>query len=535
MATENLKEVNQMFDTVLILDFGSQYSHLITRRVREFGVYCELLPCTQKMADLHFKPKGIILSGSPYSVYDKDAPRVDPAVFDCGVPILGICYGLQEMTNLMGGKVESCDHREYGYAMLKLNKHPQNPIMDALFNSLDGEAEVWMSHGDQVTAVAPGFEVIGYTNTAPFAAVAHNEKPFYGIQFHPEVTHTSIGKIVLKNFVIDICKCDASWTMESFIDKEIARIRALVGPTGRVIGAVSGGVDSTVAAKLMHEAIGDRFHGILVDNGVMRLNECANVKKMLVDKMGINLKIADASDLFLDRLKGVTDPETKRKIIGNTFIEVFEDEAAIIDKECGGEIEYLLQGTLYPDVIESISFKGPSATIKTHHNVGGLLEDMKLKLIEPLRELFKDEVRKLGSLLGLDDELVWRHPFPGPGIAIRVLGEVTREQVQIARLADNIYIEEIKKGGFYRQISQAYAALLNVKAVGVMGDKRTYEQVIALRAVTTTDFMTADVMTGAEWFMTLKRISSRIINEVKGVNRVVYDISSKPPATIEWE
>jgi GMP synthase (glutamine-hydrolysing) len=323
--------------------------------------------------------------------------------------------------------------------------------------------------------------------------------------------------------------------MEEFVEKEIARIRKIVGPTGRVIGAVSGGVDSTVAAKLMHEAIGDRFHAILVDNGVMRLNECENVKKMLVDKMGINLKIADASDLFLDRLKGVTDPEKKRKIIGNTFIEVFEEEAAKVDKECGGEIEYLLQGTLYPDVIESISFKGPSATIKTHHNVGGLLDDMKLKLIEPLRELFKDEVRELGKILGLDDELVWRHPFPGPGIAIRVLGEVTREQVQIARLADNIYIEEIKKGGFYRQISQAYAALLNVKAVGVMGDKRTYEQVIALRAVETTDFMSADVMIGAEWFLTLKRISSRIINEVKGVNRVVYDISSKPPATIEWE
>jgi GMP synthase (glutamine-hydrolysing) len=323
--------------------------------------------------------------------------------------------------------------------------------------------------------------------------------------------------------------------MEEFVDKEIARIRQIVGPHGRVIGAVSGGVDSTVAAKLMHEAIGDRFHAILVDNGVMRLDECANVKKMLVDKMGINLKIADASDLFLDRLKGVTDPEKKRKIIGNTFIEVFEDEAAIVDKECGGEIEYLLQGTLYPDVIESISFKGPSATIKTHHNVGGLLEDMKLKLIEPLRELFKDEVRELGKILGLDDELVWRHPFPGPGIAIRVLGEVTREQVQIARLADHIYIEEIKKGGYYRQISQAYAALLPIKAVGVMGDKRTYEQVIALRAVETTDFMSADVMIGAEWFLTLKRISSRIINEVKGVNRVVYDISSKPPATIEWE
>ncbi|KAG2209428.1 hypothetical protein INT47_008270 [Mucor saturninus] len=530
-----VEHMNEAFDTILILDFGSQTSHLIARRIREFGIYCELLPCTQKMADLHFKPKGIILSGSPYSVYDSDAPRVDPAVFESDVPVLGICYGLQEMTKLMGGKVEACEHREYGYAMLDIHRFPDHPFADKLLQGIQGPAEVWMSHGDQVTGAAENFLVIGTTGTAPFAAVVHKDKPFFGIQLHPELTHTACGKDVLRNFVTSICQASPSWTMESFVEKEIARIQQIVGPTGRVIGAVSGGVDSTVAAKLMHEAIGDRFHAILVDNGVMRLDECANVKKMLVDKMGINLKIADASDLFLDRLAGVTDPEKKRKIIGNTFIEVFEAEAAIVDKECGGEIEYLLQGTLYPDVIESISFKGPSATIKTHHNVGGLLEDMKLKLIEPLRELFKDEVRELGRILGLDDELVWRHPFPGPGIAIRVLGEVTREQVQIARLADHIYIEEIKKGGYYRQISQAYAALLPIKAVGVMGDKRTYEQVIALRAVETTDFMSADVMIGAEWFLTLKRISSRIINEVKGVNRVVYDISSKPPATIEWE
>ncbi|KAI8576414.1 hypothetical protein K450DRAFT_257166 [Umbelopsis ramanniana AG] len=534
-AQDSVTQVNEMFDTVLILDFGSQYSHLITRRVRELGVYCELLPCTQKMADLHFKPKGIILSGSPYSVYDHDAPRVDPAVFDADVPVLGICYGLQEMTNHMGGSVIPCDHREYGHAMLTVHKHPNNASMDKLFAGLEGEVQVWMSHGDQVSKAAEGFQVIANTRTAPFAAVAHESKPFYGIQFHPEVTHTVCGQALLKNFVLDICACKADWTMESFIDKEIERIRKIVGPTGRVVGAVSGGVDSTVAAKLMHEAIGDRFHAILVDNGVMRLNECQLVKKMLGDHMGINIKVSDAADLFLGKLKGITDPETKRKIIGNTFIEVFEAEAALIDKECGGEIEFLLQGTLYPDVIESISFKGPSATIKTHHNVGGLLEDMKLKLIEPLRELFKDEVRALGKLLGLDDELVWRHPFPGPGIAIRILGEVTPEQVAIARHADHIYIEEIKANGYYRQISQAYAALLPVKAVGVMGDKRTYEQVIALRAVETKDFMTADIFASAEWFQCLKRISSRIINEVKGVNRVVYDISSKPPATIEWE
>ncbi|CEP12274.1 hypothetical protein [Parasitella parasitica] len=531
----SVEHMNEAFDTILILDFGSQTSHLIARRIREFGIYCELLPCTQKMADLHFKPKGIILSGSPYSVYDKDAPRVDPAVFDSGVPVLGICYGLQEMTNLMGGKVEACDHREYGYAQLQIQTFPDHPFADKLFKGIESPVEVWMSHGDQVTGIADGFNVIGTTNTAPYAGVAHKDKKLFGIQFHPELSHTVCGKAILHNFVLDICQAKASWSMGEFVNKEIARIRQIVGPAGHVIGAVSGGVDSTVAAKLMNEAIGDRFHAVLVDNGVMRLNECENVKKMLADKMGINLKIVNAADLFLDRLKGVTDPEKKRKIIGNTFIEVFEAEAAIIDKECGGEIEYLLQGTLYPDVIESISFKGPSATIKTHHNVGGLLEDMKLKLIEPLRELFKDEVRELGKILGLDDELVWRHPFPGPGIAIRVLGEVTREQVEIARLADHIYIEEIKKGGFYRQISQAYAALLPVKAVGVMGDKRTYEQVIALRAVETTDFMSADVMIGAEWFLLLKRISSRIINEVKGVNRVVYDISSKPPATIEWE
>ncbi|KAF9581545.1 GMP synthase (glutamine-hydrolyzing) [Lunasporangiospora selenospora] len=456
-------QVHEMFDTILILDFGSQYSHLITRRIREFGVYCELLPCTQKISELSWKPKGIILSGSPYSVYDQDAPRLDPEVFTIGVPVMGICYGLQE-------------------CLVSI-------------------------------------------------------KPFFGVQFHPEVTHSIDGKQIIKNFVIKICQAAQNWAMSEFIGKEIARIRAIVGEKGQVIGAVSGGVDSSVAAKLMHMAIGDRFHGIMVDNGVMRHNECAQAKKMLVDKMGINLKIADASDRFLGNLAGVTDPEQKRKIIGNTFIDVFEEEAKAIDEECAATghapVEFLLQGTLYPDVIESISFKGPSATIKTHHNVGGLKENMKLKLIEPLRELFKDEVRELGKLLGMDDELVWRHPFPGPGIAIRILGEVTKSQVEIARKADYIYIEEIKKAGLYRQIAQAYAALLPIKAVGVKGDKRTYEQMICLRAVETSDFMTAD------WFPfpydVLKKISSRICNEVNGVNRVVYDVSSKPPATIELE
>ncbi|KAK9712693.1 GMP synthase (glutamine-hydrolyzing) [Basidiobolus ranarum] len=533
----NTADTSKLYDTVLILDFGSQYSHLITRRIREVGVYCELLPCTQKISELPFKPKGVILSGSPYSVYDTDAPHVDPAVFDLGVPVLGICYGLQEITWVNGGKVAPCDHREYGHAMLNITKHDEHPFIDRLFNTLEGQMQVWMSHGDQLSEPPKGYRVIGNTTTAPFAAIANEEKHIFGIQFHPEVTHTPQGKVLLKNFVIDICECESNWTMETFIDKEIERIRKIVGPTAQVVGAVSGGVDSTVAAKLMTEAIGDRFHAILVDNGVMRLNECENVKAILGEHLGINLKVVDAADLFLGKLKGVTDPEKKRKIIGNTFIEVFEAEAAALDVESEktgrGKMEFLLQGTLYPDVIESISFKGPSATIKTHHNVGGLLEDMKLKLIEPLRELFKDEVRALGKVMGIDDELVWRHPFPGPGIAIRILGEVTPSQVEIARLADHIYIEEIKKAGLYRKTSQAFAALLPIKSVGVMGDKRTYEQVIALRAVETTDFMTAD------WYPmpydVIKKISSRIINEVKGVNRVVYDVSTKPPSTIEWE
>ncbi|CAI2163191.1 1596_t:CDS:10 [Funneliformis geosporum] len=492
---EEILQVHSFYDTILILDFGSQYSHLITRRVREFGVYCEMLPCTQKIKGLSFNPKGVILSGSPYSVYDKDAPRVDSEVFNLGVPVLGICYGLQEIAWNHGGSVAPCNHREYGHAILNIN-HQGHPFIDRLFDGIEGPIQVWMSHGDQLDKVPESFKVIGNTLTAPFAAIAHEEKHLF----------------------------------------EIERIRQIVGPNGQVVGAVSGGVDSTVAARLMKEAIGDRFHAILVDNGVMRLNECETVKKVLGDHLGINLKVVDAADMFLDRLKGVTDPERKRKIIGNTFIEVFELESLKIDQETKegghGQIEYLLQGTLYPDVIESISFKGPSATIKTHHNVGGLLEDMKLKLIEPLRELFKDEVRELGKVLKIDEDLIWRHPFPGPGIAIRVLGEVTPSQVAIARAADHIYIDEIKKAGLYRKISQAYAALLPVKAVGVMGDRRTYEQVIVLRAVETTDFMTAD------WYPfpydILKKISNRIINEVKGVNRVTYDISSKPPATIEW-
>ncbi|KAI5799994.1 hypothetical protein EDC01DRAFT_648515 [Geopyxis carbonaria] len=493
-----------------------------------------MLPCTQKLADLAWKPKGIILSGSPYSVYDIDAPHVDPAVFELGVPILGVCYGLQEIAWNHGKDVSAGDRKEYGHATLNITRHTSEaPHVDVLFSGVEDEMQVWMSHGDKLGKLPSNFLTIATTPNAPFAGIAHSEKPLYGIQFHPEVTHTPKGKVLIENFAIKLCKARQNWTMEKFVDTEIERIRAVVGTKGQVIGAVSGGVDSTVAAKLMHEAIGDRFHAILVDNGVMRLNECEIVHETLTKHLGINLTVVDASEEFLGKLKGIEDPEKKRKIIGNTFIEVFQREAERVMNESGGAVDFLLQGTLYPDVIESISFKGPSATIKTHHNVGGLLENMKLKLIEPLRELFKDEVRVMGTNLGIPEELVWRHPFPGPGIAIRILGEVTPEQVAIARKADNIYIEEIKAAGLYRQISQAYAALLPVRAVGVMGDKRVYDQVIALRAVTTTDYMTAD------WFdfdgKFLRKVSTRIVNEVDGVCRVVYDVTQKPPGTIEFQ
>ncbi|QRV74978.1 GMP synthase (glutamine-hydrolysing) [Ceratobasidium sp. AG-Ba] len=542
-----VKEIHDAYDTILILDFGSQYSHLITRRCRELNVYAELMPCTQKIKELKWKPKGIILSGSPYSVYDADSPHVDPDVFELGVPVFGICYGLQEIAQVFGGKVEPHTHREYGFAEVEVIAPPStntNPLADRLFANFGSSLKVWMSHGDQIADKPPSFDVIGKTPTAPFAAIVHHTKPIFGVQFHPEVTHSPRGKEVIGRFVLDICQCKANWTMETFIGKEIARIREICGPKGRVIGAVSGGVDSSVAAKLMHEAIGDRFQAVLVDNGVLRENEAKQVHEMLAKDLGVNLKVVDASDLFLERLAGVEDPEQKRKIIGNTFINVFEEEAAKLEalaeeelkqkpeSEAKGKYEWLLQGTLYPDVIESISFKGPSATIKTHHNVGGLLADMKLKLIEPLRELFKDEVRALGRLLSIPDHLVNRHPFPGPGLAIRILGPVTRAQVQIAQRADTIYLEEVRRAGLYDKIAQAFAVLLPVRAVGVMGDKRTYEQVIALRAVQTEDFMTAD------WFdfppEVLRKISSRITNEIAGVNRVVYDVSSKPPGTVEW-
>ncbi|KAF2790902.1 GMP synthase [Melanomma pulvis-pyrius CBS 109.77] len=543
MATDGSDPIppHKTFDTILVLDFGSQYSHLITRRLRELNVYCEMLPCTQKLAELEWTPKGVILSGGPYSVYSDDAPHVDPAIFELGVPMLGICYGLQEIAWHFGKNVLAGEKREYGHAYLKVDRHGDGEAgghVDKLFAGLEDDMEVWMSHADKLSHLPDGFITVATTSNAPFAGMAHKTKKLYGIQFHPEVTHTPKGIVLLKNFAVDICQAKTDWTMGKFVDQEIARIRALVGEKGQVIGAVSGGVDSTVAAKLMQEAIGERFHAVLVDNGVLRLNEAKQVKETLTAGLGINLTVVDASERFLSRLKGITDdPEKKRKVIGNTFIEVFQETAKKIAREAtsdrAGEIEWLLQGTLYPDVIESISFKGPSATIKTHHNVGGLPKDMNLKLIEPLRELFKDEVRELGTNLGIPEDLVWRHPFPGPGIAIRILGEVTPEQVRIAREADYIFIEEIKAAGLYRKVSQAFAALLPVKAVGVMGDNRVHAQVIALRAVETSDFMTAD------WYpfdgAFLKKVSRRIVNEVDGVCRVVYDITSKPPGTIEME
>ena len=520
-------EPHKTFDTILVLDFGSQYSHLITRRLRELNVYSEMLPCTQKIADLSWKPKGVILSGGPYSVYDSDAPHVDPAVFALNVPVLGICYGLQEIAWHHGKQVSAGEKREYGKATLHVEQSDTASAgVNELFAGLKTDLQVWMSHGDKLSRLPDEFRTIATTPTAPFAGIAHTRKPLYGIQFHPEVTHTPQGKLVLENFAVKICGARQDWTMGKFVDQELERIRALVGDKGQVIGAVSGGVDSSVAAKLMQQAIGDRFHAVLVDNGLLRSNEAELVKATLGEHLGVNLTVIDASSCFLERLKGVTDPEKKRKVIGNTFIDVFQDKAKAITAAAAGspkegDIEWLLQGTLYPDVIESLSFKGPSATIKTHHNVGGLLEGMHLKLIEPLRELFKDEVRELGKTLGIPEDLVWRHPFPGPGLGIRVLGEVTAEQLQILRKADDIFISEIRAADLYREISQALVGLFPTKVVGVMGDKRVYEQIVALRAVVTTDFMTAD------WFefepALLKRISSRIVNEVDGVCRVFQD------------
>lgn len=501
-----------------------------------------MCPCTTELSKLKFKPVGIILSGGPYSVYQENAPHADPAYFELGLPILGICYGLQELAyrshseNVIAGTAS-----EYGQA--DLNAQRVNGHVDRLFQGLESDMKVWMSHGDKLAKLPEGFHTIASTRNSEYAAIAHKTQPIYGIQFHPEVTHTPNGIKLLKNFAVDICKAKENWTMANFVGNEIARIRKLVGPKGQVLGAVSGGVDSTVAAKLMHEAIGDRFKAVLVDHGFMRLNEREQVEKDLIEHLNINLTVVDASKEFYKGLEGISDPEEKRMFIGGAFIDVFEKEAerfeneAASDPDKAGKIEWFLQGTLYPDVIESMSFKGPSATIKTHHNVGALpkrmVEGQGLKLIEPLRELFKDEVRELGRQLGISNQLVGRHPFPGPGIAIRILGDVTRERVEIVRQADNIFISMIREAGLYDKIGQAFAALDLSRAVGVKGDQRTWQHIILLRAVESTDFMTANPYPFEAEF--LIKVSTRIVNEVQGVCRVAYDYTSKPPGTIEME
>jgi GMP synthase (glutamine-hydrolysing) len=509
-------------EKVLILDFGSQYTQLIARRVRELKVYCEIHPFLLPLEDIRrFAPKGIILSGGPRSVYEPEAPTIDPAVFNLGVPVLGICYGIQLLNHLLGGKVAPAVSREYGRKTFNITDFQD------LFYGLEPSETVWMSHGDRVELLAPGFEVIGASDTCPVGAIRDRARRLYGVQFHPEVQHTPRGKEILANFLFRICGLNPLWTMRSFIEATTQAIQRQVGD-GRVICALSGGVDSTVAAILVHRAIGDRLTCVFVDNGLLRKEEAQEVINLFKDYLHLNLVYVDATQEFLNLLKGVTDPEEKRRRIGHEFIRIFAAEA----EKLGG-VEYLAQGTLYPDVIESVSFKGPSATIKTHHNVGGLPEVMPLKLLEPLRELFKDEVREVGRELGLPDSLVWRHPFPGPGLAIRILGEVTPERLEILREADAIVLEEMQAAGFYRQVWQAFAVLLPIRTVGVMGDERTYEHVIALRIVDSVDAMTADWSRLPHEF--LAQVANRIINEVKRVNRVVLDISSKPPSTIEWE
>jgi GMP synthase (glutamine-hydrolysing) len=509
-------------EVVLVLDFGSQFSQLIARRVRELNVYSELLPCDVPIERLREKrPRGLILSGGPDSVYDPGAPHIDPAVFALGVPVLGICYGMQLMAHLLGGRVEKVPEREYGPSDLEVTA--ESPI----FEGVPRTQRVWMSHGDSILEAPPGFSVTARSVNAPIAAMADPERRLYAIQFHPEVSHTVHGREVLGAFLRRVCGCSDAWTMSSFIEDAVRKVREQVG-SGHVIAGLSGGVDSSVAALLIHRAIGDRLTCLFVDNGLLRLQEGDRVVRAFRDSYHLPVRSVDASAAFLDALRGVEDPEQKRRAIGRVFIEVFEKEA----KELG-PVEFLAQGTLYPDLIESTSFKGPSAVIKTHHNVGGLPEAMKLKLVEPLRELFKDEVRRVGLDLGLDRRLVMRHPFPGPGLAVRVLGEVTRERLDLLRKADDIFISELEAAGLYDAVAQAFVVLLPVKSVGVMGDGRTYENVAALRAVVTDDFMTADWARLPHDF--LARVSSRVVNEVRGINRVVYDVSSKPPATIEWE
>ena len=518
-------------DKILILDFGSQYTQLIARRVRELNVYCEILPYdVDSKRIIDFSPISIILSGGPNSVYEDETPQAPDAIFKMGVPILGICYGMQVMTNQLGGKVETSDKREFGYAEIRAQGHSLllKDIQDKTNEDGNGLLDVWMSHGDKVMSLPDNFKIIASNESTPIAAIADEERKFYGVQFHPEVTHTHQGKAIIKRFVLDISRAKPEWNMPDYIDTAVRHIKETVGNDEVLLG-LSGGVDSSVAAALIHRAIGDKLTCIFVDHGLLRLNEAEIVMKTFGKNLGVKVIHVDAAEKFMSDLKGISDPEDKRKIIGRDFVEVFQDQAEKFEN-----VRWLAQGTIYPDVIESAGGKTKKAqNIKSHHNVGGLPDTLNLKLLEPLRELFKDEVRELGVALGLPREMVYRHPFPGPGLGVRILGEVNMEFANLLRKADAIFIEELKRSGWYDKTAQAFTVFLPVKSVGVMGDGRTYEYVVSLRAVVTSDFMTA------HWaelpYDLLGKVSNRIINEVKGINRVVYDISGKPPATIEWE
>ncbi len=515
--------MTHLHEKVLILDFGSQYTQLIARRVRELGVFSEVLPFERSPEEiLRASPKGLILSGGPDSVYRPGAPQIDPAMFSAGIPVLGICYGMQIMTQRLGGRVESSQGREYGPAVVDVTD-----ASSLLFRGLATTQNVWASHGDRVLSLPDGFRSSASSTNAPYAAVEDRSRKLFGVQFHPEVVHTEHGSAILRNFLMEACGCRGDWTLAGFIEESIRDVRSQVGD-GRVLCALSGGVDSAVMALLLHRAVGDRLTCVFVNNGVLRKGEAEQVLRDFRDRYHLEVRYADAADRFLDRLQGIDDPERKRRIIGETFIEVFEETATAV-----GTVEYLAQGTIYPDRIESTSVHGPSATIKTHHNVGGLPDRMRLRLVEPLRDLFKDEVRRVGRELGLDPAFVMRHPFPGPGLAVRVIGSVTRERVELLQNADAIFMDELRASGLYDRVAQAFVVLLPVRTVGVMGDGRTYDLVAALRAVETQDFMTADWARLPHEF--LGRVASRIVNEVRGINRVVYDVTSKPPGTIEWE